>query len=65
MGGWGHWLRHNVGNISVLNHEGEPMESFLVESRQCLKHIRKCVKCVNVILLSILCLFYSDPRAAS
>ncbi len=25
-GGWGNWLRHNVGNISVLNHEGEPMD---------------------------------------
>ncbi len=22
----GNWLRRNVGNISVLNHEGEPMD---------------------------------------
>ncbi len=53
MGGWGHWLRRNVGNISVLNHEGELMESFLVESRQCLKHIRKCgskvCKCYTLV----------------
>ncbi len=25
-GGQGNWLRRNVGNISVLNHEGEPMD---------------------------------------
>ncbi len=25
--GWqGNWVRRNVGNISVLNHEGEPMD---------------------------------------
>ncbi len=25
MGG-GNWLRHNVGNIYLLNHEGKPMD---------------------------------------
>ncbi len=25
-GGRGNWLSRNVGNISVLNHEGEPMD---------------------------------------
>ncbi len=24
--GQGNWLHRNVGNISVLNHEGEPMD---------------------------------------
>ncbi len=32
-GGRGNWLRRNVGNISVLNHEGEPMD--ITQARVC------------------------------
>ncbi len=32
-GGRGNWLRRNVGNISVLNHEGEPI---LIIGLQCI-----------------------------
>ncbi len=33
--GWGggNWLLRNVGNISVLNHEGEPMD--ITQARFC------------------------------
>ncbi len=31
--GRGKWLCHNVGNISVLNHEGEPMD--ITHTRVC------------------------------
>ncbi len=31
--GGGNWLRRNVGNISVLNHEGEPMD--IPQARVC------------------------------
>ncbi len=31
-GGGGNWLRLNVGNISVLNHEGEPMNITHVQT---------------------------------
>ncbi len=28
-----HWLSRNVGNVSVLNHEGEPMD--ITQARVC------------------------------
>ncbi len=31
-GGLGHWLHRNVGNIPVLNHEGEPVDITEAES---------------------------------
>ncbi len=32
-GGQGNWLSRNVGNISVLNHEGKPMD--ITQARAC------------------------------
>ncbi len=33
LGGGGDWLCRNVGNVSVLNHEGEPMD--ITQARVC------------------------------
>ncbi len=43
MQGAGNWLRHNVGNISVLNHEGKPHTS-----RRLHQGLHTCCECLNL-----------------
>ncbi len=42
--GAGNWLRRNVGNISVLNHEGEPMD--IKQARVCTR-VCTCKLCAR------------------
>ncbi len=45
--GQGNWLHHNVGNISVLNHGGEPID---------IKQARVCTKvCTRANFVQDLC----------
>ncbi len=48
--GRGDWLCSNVGNISVLNHEGEPMD------------ITQAGVCTRVCTLQTLCKIYAGER---
>ncbi len=54
-GGGGNWLRRNVGNISVLNHEGKPMD-YQTNTRlhQDLHAFELCARCMPVnVLISV------------
>ncbi len=49
-GGRGDWLHRNVGNISVLNHEGEPMD------------ITQAGVCIRVCTLQTKCKIYAGEH---
>ncbi len=51
--GWGNWLCCNVGNISVLNHEGEPMD------------ITKVCVCTKVCTMQTKCNIYAGEHLKS
>ncbi len=46
--GRGNWLRRNVGNISVLNHEGEPMD--ITQARVCTRVCTRARLPVNILI---------------